>query len=381
MRVSKIIPISLSKLGILLILISLPWSTTITSIAQLLALVFVVYDYLFLEKNKIILHPIVKIFIFIFGLQVLLMVMNGSNLKSIINQLDLKYPLILIPLIFIFIPNLKKRDLDFYFKYFSYSLIFSLIYCYLRAIFLYDKKPYILINGFSFLTEQVDVGVQYYSFYLTIVIFYFLQKKIFSKKNGVLVLLILIMVLLHLKSRNVILTFFLLVILDRFLFYDLKKKSIIVIFFFSFFLVLSHYVERFHLLSLSNAVEERFIQYNAVLESVYVNLPFGVGWSSVNQELLKSYFKLGFDYGFDFQLNSHNQYLSEFISGGLITGFIYIHLIFNGIKNAFLKKYKLLLYMSLSLSFFSMTEALLNRQKGLVIFILTLTIINVYKNK
>lgn len=106
----------------------------------------------------------------------------------------------------------------------------------------------------------------------------------------------------------------------------------------------------------------------------------GVGIGDGNQELIKYYRANNFEHGAQRKFNSHNQFLTTTIyigvTGLVILSSIFFFLIYNAIRDQNFLSYSFLLMMFL----FFLTESVLERQKGIFIFLFFVSLLPLFKS-
>lgn len=127
------------------------------------------------------------------------------------------------------------------------------------------------------------------------------------------------------------------------------------------------------------ALKARNAKIYCSVEVIKNNFFLGVGAGDCQDELLKQYLKNNFLHGYFRKFNSHNQYLTTFISTGLF-GFlilicILIMLMYFAIKN---KNDLLFIFIVINALFF-LSESVLERQQGIVFFVFFSSLIVVYQ--
>lgn len=117
------------------------------------------------------------------------------------------------------------------------------------------------------------------------------------------------------------------------------------------------------------AVKARNAKIYCSLQVIKNNFIFGVGAGDCPDELLKQYLLNKFQHGYERKFNSHNQFLTTFISTGIIGFTLLIAMLIVLIKIAIKQKNLLLLIFVFINTLFFLSESVLERQQGIVFFV------------
>jgi O-antigen ligase len=124
----------------------------------------------------------------------------------------------------------------------------------------------------------------------------------------------------------------------------------------------------------SNPAEDRKIMWKSVWNAGKENWIFGVGTGDTEEKLLEEYSKVNFKAGIDAQYNAHSQFLQTWFELGLIGLIAFISCLIYPAIHA-IKEKNVLCLSFLSLVFIScITEAMLERQHGIVFFSLFISL-------
>ena len=118
----------------------------------------------------------------------------------------------------------------------------------------------------------------------------------------------------------------------------------------------------------------RSLHWQGVINTISSANPFlGLGTGATDESLYNEYKELGFKEGYRFKYNAHNQFLESALSFGL-PGIITLITILSFFMFISYKDNDLF-YLTIALVFitFMMTESILERQKGIVVFALFFT--------
>jgi len=127
-----------------------------------------------------------------------------------------------------------------------------------------------------------------------------------------------------------------------------------------------------------NTAEHRVLIDYLVLNEIVKSLPFGVGTGDYQDILNIQYERINFKVAKINQLNTHNQYLCEFMKTGVLGGLVFILIIFNLWKKS---QNHIGFYFVLMFSLGCLVESYLDRQHGVVIFAFIIPFILKIDNK
>ena len=118
-----------------------------------------------------------------------------------------------------------------------------------------------------------------------------------------------------------------------------------------------------------NSVNARISKWTCSLDVIKNNFVFGVGVGDAQNELMDSYQKRKFYLGYNEKFNSHNQYLTSWISGGIISLILFLSIIIYSFILSFKANDILLFLFSILFLLFAFTESIFERQKGIFFFV------------
>lgn len=397
-----------------LLLISIPIKNNFISISIIL---FVLYSLSFLKKKAFVYNQVIVLPIVLFGIMTL-SVLWTRDLKLTISGLQKELPLLLLPLIFLFIPKLTKQDVLKAFKIYSYAMVIFAFVFLTRAVIRYIITSQIDVFFYHNLVT-FDLNAIYISIFASFAIFYFISQKLKTFEKGFLFLLIAFVFLLSSKS---IITIDVVLITIYYIFFSETKQSVrntTLISVFAFLILSLVFVkkvrERF-LLEYETAFVDNTLNYNigTSTDKVY-NVSLKQAWNidkfqpnhffpgtalRVYQmrtfiELVKeeNVFFTGFGleasqqkirdkaiehnlytgYG---EFNYHNQYLQTFSDIGFFGFVILVIMLILNLKNAILSKDFLHIVFAITMIMLFLTESFFCRQKGVVFFIVLYCIFN-----
>ncbi|NNC50723.1 MAG: O-antigen ligase family protein [Flaviramulus sp.] len=310
------------------------------------------------------------------------------------NKIETTLSLLLVPFAFVLIgrESINKSSSLNFFKAFIGSTFVLSFYSFLRyyeaGIFIIDDLK---VNSFRrTVTEMPFINDHpiYISIYLGLSVIIsiplILNEKISLKLKGIIFIACFIncIHLLLLSSKGVILALLFSLIslfyfkINLFKFKILVITSIISIFILSIFFIptterrFREFVKKTTYTELrpDNSSSVRVAIYYCVFSIIRENPIIGYGWG-VGIEKLNECYKQKSDYLHNKKYNSHNQYMSYYIDGGLLALFVLVLFIFNQFKKALSKSnhsfFSILLFFSIIMLF----ENILERQSGLIVFI------------
>jgi O-antigen ligase len=366
-----------------IILFSLPISFGLNSLAITVTTIFFLYKTI---KKRDFKNLIIYYTSFVFFLAQFVSYIYSDNKAVAGVKLVLYLPFLLIPISFSFLSNnriiLNKNKI---FKYLFYGTLIILIYGLSR--FMYDiiflGERYDYGRAVALLLKYIPHHI-YMSMFVLISIYAVSVGRIEKGKNrkSVYILPILYLFLILLGSRMAILLGML--ILPIFLFKKLKELrnknkikilagvliSIILIIGFSNDFVRDKMIYSYYDLLKIPTKEKPFfgVSYRqqiwyTVIELIYQSPFLGYGIGDI-QEVLNSNYKSSEIKG----LNAHNQYFQFILNYGFVICLALSFFTFKVIKQCILNKQSILFFSWIILLFFCLTESILNRQWGVVLF-------------
>lgn len=349
--------------------------------------------YLFNKKRK---FPFKQTLIFSSIYFILLLsLVNTENFLNIDKLLSTGLSLFVIPISFGFINSADKSSLisQNLFMYFItllnfFTTIFSIYVLYIlinlgvfnQEMSLPDAIAYIT-NEMWFISQHPIYASIFISISIFLMVFLWLTN---SKRTYFLVSLPFVMIqvltLFILDRKGVLLSF--IVSLSILVFTLLKKKhfnikskfTVVLIFISILFFTLNS--KRFQELYKKdnysdvlkfNSTNLRYNIYACAFQKVIESPFLGYGLGDVQLELNKCYKKRS-PLLTEIIYNSHNQYLSYYLSSGIIGLMLLVYVIFKLFKQSFSKKNVLLLSITLFFSIIFFFENLLERQSGVILF-------------
>jgi O-antigen ligase len=383
----KVIQNKIKLFSLILIVVTLPYSITLNSIAIILFVLNWIIEGDFKSKwfriksNKTIWLFIGFYLIHIVGL------LYTENTKSGMFDLEKKLSLLLFPIV-LGTSQLNKTEIEKILKYFVAACLISTLMGLLKAIILY---MYTGMTTYFFSAEPaIFMHRVYFSMYLLFCI-YIIIYFIYTSENKhtllfkcLLIFYISIFILL-MASRLVVIFYFLNAIIFSLYFIIVRRKLWTGIVMGCLTLVILGGVlsidklrtimkQTFIDLDKGNTIgnfsgpNQRVIQWKCALDIIKKNFWLGVGTGDTEDVLYKKYVKEKFRWGIKNRYNAHNQFFQTWL--GLGVGGFLLFLSTMIIPFIIEKKQHNYLYLSFLFLFFAccLTESMLCAQKGIVFY-------------
>ncbi|MBA3985197.1 MAG: O-antigen ligase family protein [Flavobacteriales bacterium] len=306
-----------------------------------------------------------------------------------IKNLQKSLPFLVFPLI-IFTTQINKNVTSFLLKYFSYSVVIASLLAIAKALYLKANNLGSYFH-FSKLEPLFDKHNTYFALFSLIAIVYFLFNISRKKWWYVLAIIYLFGPLYLLSVRISIIG--LVIILSLYLLS--KRKTIPANYFYILLLtalvpILFYFTPSFqdkfnpHTpegVAISD-VGSRKIHWQAVVNTIgQDNILTGAGTGDGHNKLFNTYKEFNFETGYIYNYNAHNQYLEIVlfygIIGLLLLVFQYLTLIkINLNKNNFSALAIIFLFLT-----FMITESILQRHDGIVVFAFFMTLFALKENQ
>lgn len=303
-----------------------------------------------------------------------------SEYVSSYNFISTQIPFLALPTIFFLFKQYINRNylLLVYATGVTVSILFLLGY----ALYFFWDEFYLFKNGYEPVTSLIGMHSAYLSLYVSmgfLILLDFLIRDYSSLGRGRLLIFIWILFLgfgvLYIRSRMGVISF----VVVTTIYLILKLKSIyrwISISVFIFLIVLVYLIVsitefhkgRFQFDQLKGSIEIKKMEWQSSLSIIIENPFFGVTEVRAQKMLDDEYRKINFDLGASESYNSHNQFLTTLLQGGII-GFCLLFtpllwLLWKGFSNNRILDVSVALLIILSL----ITESMLARHKGVILF-------------
>jgi len=315
-----------------------------------------------------------------------------QNIYSGLFDIQVKFSLLLFPLIFASRPLIQK-ELNVVFVFFIAGAILTSLIMLGRAIYLYNSLGNIdcfFYQSFSFLIHP-----SYLSMYLNVAIVWLLinmwQNKFSTQRflNFFALLIISFFAFINvlLASKMGLLTM-ILVFIGFLIYYIVSRKKYILGFAGIFLITISiysiiHFVPtiRTRVNTAISAITDfntnqtqsestavRLLVWKAANKVISENLFFGVGTGDTKDVLLNEYKNRGMTGALEHKLNTHNAFYQVFISLGIIGFILFLANLFIPLRFSFRTSKSLYLVFLLIIIFNFLTESMLETQAGVMFY-------------
>ncbi len=376
------------------------------NINNLFIIGFCVVSFLFLKKSSFIQalkeNPYVLL-VWGWALWNALSLIWTDDIAQGINILTKSLFYFIIPFSFLAVyDSINSKVVNLIFRYFIYGSLFTSLVCFVNAIlntYEYGSvNPFNEINGnfFSYInfTSFLKTHPIYLAFQVLIslflVIYDYFDNKILKLpvfiKTGIIIYLVILLMLLN--SFIMVFNLILLLVFCFFMLKSIKVKIVLSITILFFTLISSGFLlEKSKSIDIKSdltetdfsgnhftALKARVAKAHGAIAVIKENLWFGVGIGDTNKELMKGYQQIGFKHGIEKKYNPHNQYLTELLKSGIIGFIVFLCVILQQFKSALKNKNTIQLFFIISLALFFLTESVLERQMGIVVFMFFTTL-------
>ena len=312
-----------------------------------------------------------------------------ENLKEGIRNFEMQLPFLVFPLIFFSVEITEKTKLTLL-KYFSYGVVVS-------ACFALLKAGYFKLNNFGDyfyydkLGQLLDIHTTYFAMYVLIALLYFanfISRKTIKKRVIYGLCIVLLLWFLYLLSVRV--SIVALIVSGLILIYGNRKsitpKTIFLLFGGVLLIVLFYFTPNFQKrfnaktpegIAISD-VDTRTVHWKSAIEVIgNNNLFFGAGTGDGHSKLYDQYLKNGFETGYIYQYNAHNQFLETALFYGLLGLLLLLAMLFFVLKKCYAEKNFLGIAIIAVQMVVMITESTLESQSGIVPFAFTAAILSV----
>jgi len=380
---------------LVLFMISMPFNMKISNGLLVVCVLISLFQY-FLEKERtpIQLNGIIVLMVGYFMIEVIGIIYTKSdNLKDGLALLERHLPFIFIPIVLSGKKlNILKRDILL--GAFVGGFFIASIYCVIINInlSLIEGK---IFHEYYFSYERVSepIGMQavYFALYISLCILCILDilRRRYLAFGWIQVMLSIMLLVYFLfiivssGARTAIVSL-LVILVITFVFHGIKHRAYKYILVAGFvpvifvFLILFNPVvsSRFEDLKYSKAEGTSYDSYFAriniwkpSIELIKDNIWFGVGTGDQEYELMKKFNEHGYAAGIEFKFNTHNQYMQTMLGHGFLGLLCLLAILVLQLCIAFKRSDLLYLSFVLLFSFAGLTESLLNRNKGVILFL------------
>ncbi len=311
-----------------------------------------------------------------------------ENITYGLRNFQMQIPFLAFPLIF-FSVEITKKTKFILLKYFSFGVVVS-------ATFALLKASYFKVNNFGdyFYYDKLglllDIHTTYFAMYVIIALLFFgsyISQKGIKQKLIYGVCIIFLLWFLYLLSVRVsvvalLVGGLLLIFSNR---KSLKPKSFLLVLggvlIMTLFYFTPNFQKRFNAktpegIAISD-VDTRSVHWQSALEVIgQNNLFFGSGTGDGHAKLYDQYLKNGFETGYIYQYNAHNQFLEITLYFGLLGLLLLLAIIFFVLKKCYVQQNYLGIAILAVQVIVMITESTLESQSGIVPFAFTIAILS-----
>jgi O-antigen ligase len=361
--------------------------------SELVLISLVIHTIIHLKKSRLRSIPAIILLFSSIWLLTIFGTLYTRDPQQAFKDWEKQLALILFPLIFsINSIELNKYKLNLL-KSFSITNLLTGIYLYFDAfrIIIYNHLPFSSILDPIFtshnFSQAIGLHATYFSLYISISLITMIYLSIISMKRNFYLAasIILFLVLLQLQSRSVLIAS--LLIINFLIPFNLLKRNVskkliavfpalsLIIIFFTF---QNHNFKKRFVSDLKSDisqndgkihdVEPRAARWACALELIKASPLIGYGSGSEVQLLKEKYFQKGYYTSFLNELNAHNEYLSLTIQFGFAGLAIYLFLLIIAFANGLSRKDILLTGFIALIATVSLSENILDTNKGIFFF-------------
>lgn len=309
--------------------------------------------------------------------------LNSDNYKDAVSDLGLKLPFLLLPLIVFSVPH--KIPLKVLHKYFAITTVMVSLSAVIQALyFKYNLGiDYTFYHEFSFFTRK---HTTYFGLFLSLSVLYFVGSLFDSRKNiwlNSMALLILFVTLYINGNRMSLLSvitgiIILTVYKVPFRYRILTVSGFLILFL--FFIRTDFFKSRVKPLFGETNEQNELVLRKKLWEAVWQtakhnNIWIGAGTESHRDYLYRKYKEAGYEIAFLKKYNAHNQFLEIFLDFGITGVILFIMAILYHLWLILKSGNLYLLAVYLSILVFLITESLLERQNGVIVWALFVSLI------
>jgi len=337
------------------------------------------------EKKKLLIkNKYAFLSISVFYFLPLLGVIYSDNTNSILSDLILKLPFLLLPLV-IFTNVINNKTFNKTYLFFSYGVVAASLSALLKALyFKYNNMGnYLYYHEFELFTGKHST---YFALFLVLAFLYFYRSVTEHHKHRLLHIFILsfILLMLYIVSNRISLVALTIgIVVYTFPILQAKKKIafvLLLILGLSLMINTPYFKKRFSPNYLKsnqlNEVDLREIHWKSVIETIAENnLLLGTGTEGNRENLYQKYKKYHYKDAYVFKYNAHNQFLETSLDFGLLGLMALLFAFAYQFKLLWFSKNYFLVAVYLSIITFMLTESLLERQSGIVTFSLFVSLL------
>lgn len=357
---------------------------------------FVIHTLIQLKKNRLytLKNKIVWIVASIFFLNLITIIYSNYPAEGF-KDVDHQMGILLFPLC-LSVTNMNLVKYKFpLLKIFAFTCTATVIYLYADVFRLihYFHMPLSAIMSRSFINQSfsapIDLHATYLSMYvalsISIFLYFFFQDPGFKNGKYIFFTGILLAGLVQLSSRSVFISLCIIVIITIpvLLLHGKKRLQFFRVSFLAFLLIALAItnigaLKKRYIMDLENDLSEngitpdlsetRMKRWNLEIELISKSPFIGYGSGSEKYILKDKYFEEKFYRSYLLELNAHNQYLSFLINTGIFGLLLYLYIFYFGFSVAIKKKDFLLLSFLILITIVSISENILDLNKGIFFY-------------
>lgn len=297
--------------------------------------------------------------------------------------LSTQLPFLVIPILFGFYRPLIDRVKDRLLLTYSIGITVATVALMVGAAIHYKDQFYLFLNGYYPVTDLIGMHPSYLSMFISLAFLAIFDKTSdryltwtrVGRVLSILWLVFLAVMVFYVRSRAGIFVFIFVVILIFILKFKGQNRIIAVLsflalllFLYVFILISGFHIGRFQVDQTTNAIEIKKMEWQSSFRIIEENPWFGVGVAQEQVELNKQYERLKFEQGVAEGFNSHNQFLTTLLQGGIIGfGLLFGPLLWLLLRG-FLNNRTLDLSVAILIILSFTTESMLSRHKGVIFY-------------
>lgn len=312
-----------------------------------------------------------------------------NNLQEGLNTLIKLLPFLVLPLI-IYTHEFSKDSVLKFFKIFSYTVIIASCFAIVKGLYfrMNNLGDFFYYSEFS---KLLEIHTTYFALFLVIAIAYFIHNLFlstikFKRRVITIIYVVFLLIVLYIVSSRIsviaIAISFTTILFVKFKTISLYRKIalstivplLLVVYFISPNFQNRNSKEADFGVSVPK-LDTRIVHWEAVINTIKKrSLFFGNGTGDAHQGLYQQYLELGFLEGFTHKYNAHNQFLEILLYYGFIGLLLLLSMILYFMIIALRSKNLTALLLIIIYMIFMVTESILERQNGIVSFVLFLCI-------
>ncbi len=299
-----------------------------------------------------------------------------DNIDSALKEIPKKIPFLIFPLTLLSV-NLQNKTINFITKQFCFGVFVASLLALIKMLYFkvnslgdyyyYDKLSILLNKHTTYFALFVVLAILF--------VFHQLLNKKSNKKLAILLLVLLIPMLYMLSVRISILA--LLAGVFVLIAYHLKTKYVLLLLvvlpiLFGAIYLTPNFQKRFEKSTIENTeiddIDFRELHWKAVLETISQNPLLGIGTGSNRDYLYNKYREYKLTAAYENEYNAHNQFLEVLLEYGIFGLVLFSIMLYYLAEKFITSKDSLALSILAILIVFMLTESILQRHSGVIIF-------------